>query len=462
MEETIERGRFEERERYPSRPQDAGLELIQIAPPSDAFWPRAVSGEARIGLSGEFLQSVEPLTEADPSAILIHFLSAVGNLLGNHPHLLLGESRHPLRIWAVVVGSTATGRKGTAANLVFSLLDQVEPAWVSCRKAGIASGEAIVHHIRDDDVSVRRVCQARGEVQEIAETIEGVRDKRLLLLEEEFSRVLRISRKEGTTLSATIREAWDRDTLMTTAKTARERTTGAHVTIVGHITPEELRRELSPGEVSCGFANRFLFATSRRSKRLSFPLRIPASIREALVVKLSRVKEWVDGLGEGRSEIQIAPASRTLWEQMKPEIEDEAERAEAAGFILGKVITRGAPYVLRLSALYAVLDRSLEIEPQHLRAAGEVWRYSVDSARAIFGDEVSSPDARRVITALLEARDRSLTRLQVYEALGRHRSAEEVTRLRDLLITSGRIEAYLERVPGGRGTEWWCLRGGKR
>ena len=47
-----------------------------------------------------------------------------------------------------------------------------------------------------------------------------------------------------TTLSATIREAWDRDVLMTTAKTLPERASGAHVTILGHITPEELRREL--------------------------------------------------------------------------------------------------------------------------------------------------------------------------------------------------------------------------
>ena len=83
----------------------------------------------------------------------------------------------------------------------------------------------------------------------------------------------------------------------------------------------------------------------------------------------------------------------------------------------------------------------------------------MDSVRAIFGEELSNPDARRVLSALLEAEDRMLTRAQVYEALNRHRTAPEVTHLRDLLITAGRIEAYLERSPGGPSTEWWCLRG---
>ena len=200
----------------------------------------------------------------------------MGNVLGCGPHVVIDEKRHPLKIWVLVVGATADGKKGTGANRVFSLLDQVDPSWRLRRKNGIASGEAIVHQVRDDVVRIRRVKKSDGTETETGETVEGEKDKRLLLKEEEFSRVLRLARRDGATLSATIREAWDSSTLMTTSKVAPETATNAHVTIIGHITPEELRKYLSDTELANGFANRFLLVCSRRSKRLSRPPRLEA------------------------------------------------------------------------------------------------------------------------------------------------------------------------------------------
>ena len=72
---------------------------------------------------------------------------------------------------------------------------------------------------------------------------------------------------------------------------------------------------------------------------MSFPPRIAPRLRETLAGKLRRVKEWAEGLADEDAEIELAAASRSLWEAMKPGVEEEAERAEAVGLILGKVIT---------------------------------------------------------------------------------------------------------------------------
>ena len=429
------------------------IEPIQLRSQSP-HWPAPLGDAACIGLAGEVLAAFEPLTEADPNAILIQFLAAAGNLFGGGPHLVIGEKRHALRLWPLVVGSTATGKKGTGAGLVFSILDAADPSWKSCRKAGIASGEAIVHHVRDANAVVRRM-QKSGTEFEIRETVEGVTDKRLLLIEEEFSRVLRLSRKEGTTLSAMLREAWDHDTLMTTSKTAAETATGAHVTVIGHITPEELRRELSSTEISNGFANRFLFVASRRSKHLSFPPKLDAARRSHLVELFQTVKTHWE---KESPELFLSEPTRRIWDTMKPEIEEEAERAETAGLAIGKVISRGAPYVLRIAATYAALDCSAEISPPHLAAAREVWRYSVDSARAVFGDELSNPHARTILEALANHPERAMPRAQIHDLLQRHCAASELTRIRDALIAAGRIDAHYETIPGSRKTEWWRAR----
>src|SRR2546428_5882621 len=79
-------------------PEEAGLEPIRPEPSRDDSWPRSIAEEAGIGLPGKFLRAVEPVTEADPNALLVHFLSAAGNLLGNRLHLLIGRSRHALKI----------------------------------------------------------------------------------------------------------------------------------------------------------------------------------------------------------------------------------------------------------------------------------------------------------------------------------------------------------------------------
>ena len=96
----------------------------------------------------------------------------------------------------------------------------------------------------------------------------GAPDKRLMVQEGEFASVLRRMRREGNSLSPVIRTLWDRGQARTITKANAERATDAHVSIVGHITRDELRRELTATDAANGFANRFLFVAARRSKVL--------------------------------------------------------------------------------------------------------------------------------------------------------------------------------------------------
>ena len=74
--------------------------------------------------------------------------------------------------------------------------------------------------------------------------------------------------REGNTLSPVIRSAWDSGNLKTMVKTAPAKATGAHISFVGHITRDELRRLLTQTESANGFANRFCWLAVKRSKCL--------------------------------------------------------------------------------------------------------------------------------------------------------------------------------------------------
>jgi DNA replicative helicase MCM subunit Mcm2 (Cdc46/Mcm family) len=70
--------------------------------------------------------------------------------------------------------------------------------------------------------------------------------------------------------------------------------------------------------------------------------------------------------------VQRDPKARELWAKMYLEL--SADRPAR----LGAATSRAAAQVLRLSLIYALLDGSKVVRPQHLRAAREVWRYGED------------------------------------------------------------------------------------
>lgn len=80
--------------------------------------------------------------------------------------------------------------------------------------------------------------------------------------------MLKVMTREGNTLSPVIRSAWDCGDLKTMVKNSPAKATGAHISIVGHITRDELRRLLTQTESANGFANRFCWLAVKRSKCL--------------------------------------------------------------------------------------------------------------------------------------------------------------------------------------------------
>ncbi len=243
--------------RHRERIESTGLPDPDPDPLDLGVWPMPPGQEARHGPAGEIVDLIEPHTEADPAAILIQFLVAFGNLIGRSVHWRHEANIHHLNLFACIVGDSAKVRKGTSWKHVRRVLESCDPEWATGRIVdGLSSGEGLIHAVRDPRVS-------KGEVIE-----EGVTDKRLLVVASEFGEALTVQAREGNTLSSILRKAWDSDTLQSLTKRSPARATGAHVSVIGHITSEELSRKLCDVDAANGYANRFLWACSRRSKSL--------------------------------------------------------------------------------------------------------------------------------------------------------------------------------------------------
>ncbi|MFI5324421.1 MAG: hypothetical protein ACHQ6U_13055, partial [Thermodesulfobacteriota bacterium] len=270
-------------------------------------------------------------------------------------------------------------------------------------------------------------------------------DKRLLVLEGELAQTLKVLSREGNTLSPLIRLAWDSGDLHSLTKNNPGKATGAHVSIIGHITRQELVRGLSEIETGNGFANRFLWVCVRRSKSLPFG----GDFGNCDIESLTRILGQAVAFAEQAGELQWSEETKPLWSSIYPEL------SEGKPGIIGAVTARAEAQVTRLACIYALIDCSKEIKPSHLQAALAVWGYAEASVRYIFQNAAADPLANKIFQALSN-NPQGMTRTEINNALDRHYNAVRISEAMDSLKASGLADCRKTET-GGRPAELWFL-----
>jgi hypothetical protein len=411
------------------------------APSDESPWP-VMDSAAYYGLAGDVVETLKPHSESDPVAILIQYLTAFGNIVGNAPYYLVESDRHGANIFAVLVGASSKGRKGTAADRIRAIAKIADEHWSLERTAsGLSSGEGLINAVRNPVVK----WNAKERIEEVVDP--GVLDKRLMVTEPELAGVLAAMERHGNSLSPVIRNAWDGIRLQTLTKASPLKADGAHISIAAHITEAEARARLTRTDMANGFANRFQFFSVRRSQFLPHG----GNLSEAELIRLGhRTKEAVEFAKKTGRVTMVAKAAEA-WEAAYPEVS-----AERPG-LLGALIARAEAQVIRLALIYALLDQKTQIDVDHLDAAMAVWAYAEESALRIFGDSLGDPIADEILVAL---RRSNMTRTEIHSLFGRHRSGEQIAAALTLLLKTGRAE-FETRHTGGRPVEDWSAIGGR-
>jgi Bifunctional DNA primase/polymerase, N-terminal len=416
------------------------LRIDEAAPSSLQQWPEPLAEVAFYGTAGNIVRAIAPHTESDPAAVLIQLLAGIGNLIGRSPHFRVEGDQHSGNLYAVIVGDTAKGRKGTSWSRAREVLRAVDPVWEGQRiQPGLASGEGLIWAVRDEIWESDK----KGEPQLVDE---GVSDKRLLAYESEFASVLNIISRDGNTLSPILREAWDRGDLQFLTKNSPAKAAGAHISIIAHVTRDELLRGLSGTERANGFANRFLFICARRSNLLPEGGFFDLKAIDDLVADLRQVVEFAKFAGKMERDFE----AKALWAEVYEDL------SEGKPGLLGAVTSRAEAQVLRLSILYALLDCSTVIGRRHLEAALAVWKYAFDSARFIFGELLGDPVADEIQRAL-RGSEGGFTRTEISALFGRHKREVEIDRALRTLAERGLAVARSETTGGRPAIRWMHL-----
>ncbi len=416
-------------------------------------WPE-LPEEVLHGPAGKVVEHIRPNTEADPAAILALFLASFGNACGRGAHFVVEDTRHYLKLFTVIVGESSKSRKGTAQGRINKLIGRLDEEWAAkCFKQGLSSGEGLIHHVRDKKTKTDK----EGKIVVVDE---GVSEKRLLVEEEEFASVLIMMAREGSILSTVLRGAWDDKRLATMTKNSSESASDTHITIVGHITKDELLRHMTSNKLGGGIANRFNFFLVRRSKLLSrggaqeeWPDELVEELRGA--VEFGKLDRRIDLSEEPEPEYGGRSAGE-LWDEVYPEL------SEAAPELFGVVTSRAEAQVRRLATLYAVLDRSRKVKVAHLMAALALWEYSRQSSYLLFGQKTGDALADEIMDALDDAGEEGMTQSEINRYFGSNYRAGQLRAALNSLEKAGwvRWEKAAKEGPGRPEIRWWSIREG--
>ena len=406
---------------------DHGRPASALPLPVPDGWPATPAPDVYHGLAGEIVNRIAPNTEADPVAILSQLLVAFGAAVGRGAWFQVEATKHHPNAFLVLIGDSARARKGSSWDHVHRLITGADPAIAARILTGLSSGEGLIHSVRDP-----------------AGQDPGATDRRLLVIEPEFVSVLKNISREISTLSPTLRCAWDGRPLAILTRTAPARATGAHISVIGHITATELQHHVNPVELANGLLNRFLLLGCRRVRLLPEggnpdPLRATGLDRR-LATTLTGARR--------AGQIRLSDPAREHWHHAYRQL------AQPQPGITGAISARAEAHTIRLALIYALLDNDRQIQPAHLTAALALWDYAKRSATWALERTTGDPLAQQIHAALTHALPGGLTRTQLRDLLHRNPTTIQLDRALAALTHDGKI-TNTRVLTAGRPAELW-------
>lgn len=394
--------------------------------------------DALQGLAGQIVTGVEPYTEAHPAAILVQLLAEFGIRIGRTPHMFIANGEHPARINPLIIGKTSDGAKGTGYEVSRAVYDARVWSRPLTITSGLSSGEGLIEAVRD----------GTGTDPNAKDFDEGVHDKRLLVVEPEFTSTLAVMERTSSILPRIVRQAYDGENVLRTMTRKPLTATEAHIGIIGHVTPGELKLKLTDAQLVGGTMNRFMPAASRRTRYLPDGGNVP----DSTLSECNKLLVEAVGKATEQKRVQRTNGADRLWRASYPRL----RRSRPDGPV-ASMLARSVPNTLRLSLAYALLDSASTITEEHLVAALALWRYVEDSAEWLFGIRVDSAVLDSLMTYIAaggrHGRSRNEIREEHYQ---KNKTAAEITSILKELIKDGRARQETVQTTGRPATRFYA------
>ena len=409
---------------------------VSVQGPEDLPSPQ-VPDKVWVGLFANYRDLVANTTEAPDAYHFVSFAVAFGAALARRVYVYHARKLYP-NFYTCLVGRTGVSRKDTAwsrgRDIVERLYTEVDPTNpVFQIIPGIGSAEALVDAL-------------------------GGERKIVILSESEFLSLLSKAKQETVSnLIPKLTALFDcppDESIKTRQKTviAKE----PFLSVISGTTMAWLQLALSEKDIYGGFANRFMFVYGEPKAPLAFPPKMDKEKLDALVSHVNDVREWADSFRKLNSEgeIRVPPDTQRLF----AEFYNDYYRRCAQDSLGATLIVRVQGFIWKLALLYAAMEFSDEVLPEHLEvalAAGEFLERSILYIFNEFNIDKTRAKEAEILSYLKRSTDGPVSQRDLYRAL--HLSATDIDRIIQSMVRFGVIVTTEIHNPRGRSTVYYEL-----
>ncbi|WDU48701.1 DUF3987 domain-containing protein [Taylorella equigenitalis] len=350
---------------------------FEILKPEEPDYNKAIpkcDEKALYGLLGNIAKESTEKSEANPFAVMANLIVMLGSIFGRKAFIKIDVDKHYPIFFILHVGKASKGKKGLATSIAKTLFDKLEEEITFLPKrvsGGLSTGEGIVNLIHD---GIKNNDPKKKEEWELP----PIDDKRLWVVESEFNNIFTQSQRSGNSLIDTLRTLWDGIELAPLTKTNKIGVRNPHINIMGHITPYELRNNLTSNNSANGLASRFMIFYADRSKSVQIPKSNTESFNKYKhkLVEIINYVEASDFTKYDQIEVTMNEEANSLYKTYYDEI-DGQEYSEKLDPMLGRRLAT----LQRLAMLFALTDMTNIINANHIEAAKcwiDYWTSSIE------------------------------------------------------------------------------------
>ena len=320
--------------------------------------------DMRYGPIGDAVAAALPYTEGDPIGVYASVLSLYSAALSGS--VVWGHGR-PVIIWTVLAGRSSDGGKGTSLRTARQIIDPSIGGFLKSRvKSGISSGPSLVH--------------ALWQFQTETEGSETGVDTRVMVIEDEWSEVLKRARRDPT-FHPKLRKVWDGAPVSNITKEAAEEIESPCLGFTAHITPAEWQTYIATKDALGGSFNRLLPVLVSASKYL--PIDAKIDIRESTA--LTSAYNWA------RQKPRVMVFNKDAgarYDELRLVVRD---KAAALPENVSCFMARSAEQVARIAAVLTVAGKRTRITKSAVNAAWSFVSYSIESVEKLVTQEPLKP-----------------------------------------------------------------------
>lgn len=373
------------------------------------------------GPLGEITAALDEHTEGSREGVAVSLLAGFSAYLGHGTKVQTGKGLSPLSFWPVLVGITGQGRKGTATGIAVKVIESAFKTWA------------------DTNIVPTLPATGLGFIGELADRLDDdLKGRPVMFIEEEMDNFIS-NAKRDTRVGTMLRKAWDGSDLR--HKTAKEdlKVQNPHVSVIGHAQPKNWGAISGSKDAQGGTYNRFIPIAVTRSKTL--PVFGGVDPTEHIREQARRLR----GIATWAREVDVVTVSADVAEVFEAKHRPACESLITGNEELAQMCERAMAYLVRLAALYALLDSRDEISVQDFDAALALVKYSVETVAIVL--PLAGGD--RITTKIMEALERheELTTSELWDAVGRNVSRREIS---NALLALPQVQATTRPSTGGR------------